>query len=214
MYLTISRPDITYAVHKLSQFMSHPRTPHLQAVYHVIHYLKGSPGQGLLFSASSSLRLTAFSDADWGGCLETRRSTTGYMVFIGDSLISWKSKKQPTVARSSAEAEYRALASVTSELLWMRQLLRVFEIQVPSVMLFSDNVSAIALAANPTAHERSKHVDIDVHFIREHVTSGFLVLNHVPSSQQLADCLTKPIAGPRFKEHMVKLGVVDIYLPT
>lgn len=165
--------------------MSKPRTPHLQAVTNLIQYLKNSPGQGLLFSSTSGLCLTAFTDADWGGCIETRRSTTGYTVFLGDSLISWKSKKQVTVARSSAEAEYRALATVASELLWLRQLLLVFEIKVPSVMVFSDNVSAIALATNPTSHDRSKHVDIDVHFIREHVASGFLVINHVPSSQQL-----------------------------
>ncbi|XP_057452063.1 uncharacterized mitochondrial protein AtMg00810-like [Lotus japonicus] len=214
MYLTISHPDITYDVHKLSQFMSQPRSSHLHVVYHLIQYLKGSPGQGLMFSSSSSLRLSAFSDADWGGCLETRRSTTDYMVFLGDSLISWKSKKQATVSRSSAEAEYRALASLASELLWLRQLLKVFDIQVPSVMVFSDNISAIALATNPTSHERSKHVDIDVHFIREHVTSGFLLLNHVPSAKQLADCLTKPVAGPRLRDHMAKLGVLNIYLPT
>ncbi|MCI01942.1 hypothetical protein A2U01_0022972, partial [Trifolium medium] len=127
MYLTISRPDITYAVNKLSQFMQHPHTPHLAAVHHVLQYLKGTPGKGLFFPTQSSLRLTAFADADWGSCKVTRKSTTGFCVFLDDSLISWKSKKQPTVARSSAEAEYRALASLTSELLWIKQLLRTFE---------------------------------------------------------------------------------------
>ena len=123
MYLTISRPDITYAVTKLSQYMAHPRAPHLQALHHLLRYIKGCPGQGILFSAASQIRLMAYADADWGNCPDTRRSVTGYCVFLGDSLISWKSKKQPTVSRSSAEAEYRALASVASEISWLQNLL-------------------------------------------------------------------------------------------
>lgn len=214
LYLTISRPDITFAVNKLSQFMAQPRTCHLDAVHHLLQYLKGAPGQGIFFSAKSNLQLSAFTDADWGSCLVTRRSTTGLCIFMGDALICWKSKKQPTVSRSSAEAEYRALAYAASELLWLKQLFRVFEIPVESVKVFSDNKSAMHLATNPLSHDRSKHVDIDVHFIREHVHSGFLRLIHVRSEHQLADPLTKAIPLPRFKQILSKLGVKDIYLPT
>ncbi|XP_060962333.1 uncharacterized mitochondrial protein AtMg00240-like [Cannabis sativa] len=119
LYLTLSRPDITYAVNNLSQFMAKPRTPHLQAVHHLIRYLKGSPGQGLLYTTTSALNLRAFSDSDWASCPTTRRSTTNFCVFLGDCLISWRTKKQPTISKSSAEAEYRALPATGSELTWL-----------------------------------------------------------------------------------------------
>lgn len=213
MYLTISRPDIAFAVNKLSQFMSHPKQPHLQAVHHLLRYLKGSTGTGLFFPASATLTLTAYVDADWGSCASTRRSTTGYFVYLGDALVSWKSKKQVTVARSSAEAEYRALATVTSELLWLKQLLRAFDIVPAGIMVLCDSQSAIQMASNPTSNERSKHIDIDCHFVREHVQSSFIKLIHVASKEQLADVLTKPIPRPLFSSLIGKLGLLDIYLP-
>ncbi|XP_016173544.1 uncharacterized protein LOC107616054 [Arachis ipaensis] len=132
LYLTLSRPDITYAVNKLSQFVSKPRVPHLQSVHHLLHYLKDTPGQGLYFAAASPLLLRAYADADWALCVDARRSITGYCVFFGDSLVSWKSVKQSTVLRSSAESEYRALAAVASEVTWMRGLLKDFHINIGS----------------------------------------------------------------------------------
>lgn len=119
LYLTTTRPDITFAVQQLSQFLSKPTTRHFKAAHRVLHYLKGSPGQGLFFSRSSSLFLQGYSDSDWAGCPDSRRSVSGYCFFLGDSLITWRSKKQNTVARSSSEAEYRALASATCELQWL-----------------------------------------------------------------------------------------------
>lgn len=119
VYLSITRPDICYAVHILTQFLQEPRQEHLDAVYRVLRYLKGSPGQGILLKSDSTLQLYAFCDADWAACPSTRRSLTAYFVHLGTSPISWKTKKQPTVARSSAEAEYRAMAMTTCELTWI-----------------------------------------------------------------------------------------------
>ena len=123
MYLTILSPDITYAVTKLSRYMSDPRIPYRQALHHLLHFIKSSLGQGLLFSTQSLLRLSAFSDVDWGSCLDTRCSTSVFFVFLGDSLISWKCKQQPTVSQSSAEAEYCSLAGLSSELIWLNNFL-------------------------------------------------------------------------------------------
>ena len=214
LYLTISRPDVSFAVNKLSQYMSKPRTPHLDALHHLLRYLKATPGQGLLFAADSSLSLKAYADVDWGSCLDTRRSTTGHCVFLGNSLISWKSKKQHTVSRSSAEAEYRAPASVTSEIMWLLALLKDFGVSAGPTLIFCDNQAAIHLSSNPRFHERSKHVEIDCHFTRDKVLDGTIRLVHVKTAHQLADILTKPLTAVSFRSIICKLGVENIYLPT
>ncbi|XP_074351979.1 secreted RxLR effector protein 161-like [Apium graveolens] len=168
IYLTITRPDIAYAVHILAQFMAAPKPQHLQDAYKLLRYIKGTCGQGLLLSASSTVQLTAYCDADWGSCKITRRSVTGFCITLGGSLISWKSKKQPTVSRSSSEAEYRSMADTTCEIVWLRSLLT--ELSVPQqapTQLFYDNLSAIYIAGNPIYHERTKHIEIDCHLVRE-----------------------------------------------
>ena len=153
MYLTISRSDITFAVSKLNQYMSNPRIPHEQALHHLLRYLKSCPDKVLLFHASSSLSLKAFADADWGSCLDTKRSTSGFMVFLGDSLLSWKTKKQQTVSKSFMKAEYRALSVVSGELTWLNSILKEFGVDVDLAMVYCDNQSTIYLSTNPTFHE-------------------------------------------------------------
>nr|KYP67637.1 hypothetical protein KK1_023981 [Cajanus cajan] len=145
--------------------MKEPRSIHMTVAHNLLIYLKGTIGQGLLFPSTSKLQLTVYFDADWARCEESRRSTTGYAVFLGDSLISWKSKKQPTVSKSSTEAEYRSLSAGASETIWLQQLLTVFEVDIPSAYVLCDNMSDIYLASNLVHHESTKHIDIDHHFI-------------------------------------------------
>jgi len=135
-------------------------------------------------------------------------------VFLGNNLISWRSKKQPIVSKSSTEAEYRALSSITSEVVWLRRLLLHFEIDIPFVMLFCDNKYALSLAFNPVHHERSKHIDIDHHFIGKFVQSNVIRLVHVKSQHQVIDVFTKALPGPAFGKFIAKLGMINIYSPT
>jgi transposase InsO family protein len=192
LYLTTTRPDIAYATQQLSQFMASPTLTHHQAALRVLRYLKRSPGRGLFFPQSSDLQLLGFSDADWGGCIDTRKSISGYCFFIGKSLVSWKSKKQNTISCSSAEAEYRALASATRELQWMCFLLHDLQ-QSPSRLpvLYCDNQSALHISANPVFHERTKHLDIDCHLVREKLQAGVMRLLPVSSHNQTADFLLR-----------------------
>ncbi|XP_022149023.1 uncharacterized protein LOC111017543 [Momordica charantia] len=186
LYLIISRPDISFAVNKLSQFVSRPCKIHLAAVYHLLRYL--------FLPVSSSFQLRAFADSDWASCLDSRRSTTGFCVFLGDALVSWKSKKQATISRSSAEAEYRALAVATCELLWLSSLLS--DLQAPPALLFCDNEVAVHIASNPIFHERTKHIELDCHFVRDKIVDGFLKLLPIRTHSQLADPFTKALPAP------------------
>lgn len=168
-----------------------------------MRYLSGTKTLGILLQQSSNLTLTAFSDADWASNLDDRKSVAAYCVFLGESLVSWSSKKQAVVARSSTESEYRA------EIIWLQQLLS--EIGISSLtppILWCDNLSAGALAVNPVFHARTKHIEIDIHFVRDRVLQGLLDIRYVPSSGQLADCLTKPLPHSQFHTLRSKLGVL------
>ncbi|KAG7572108.1 Reverse transcriptase RNA-dependent DNA polymerase [Arabidopsis suecica] len=215
LYLTITRADITFAVHKLSQYLSQPRTQHLQAAHRIVRYLKGDPGRGLFYAAKSEFRLQAFSDADWGTCQDSRRSTTGFCVFFGSSLISWKSRKQQTASRSSAESEYRALADTTCELLWLSQLLKDLHVQVTGpANLYCDSTAAIQIASNSVFHERTKHIEIDCHIVRDRYKAGFLNLLHVTTDNQLADLFTKALPPKTFKMLMSRYAFSSLFLPS
>lgn len=212
MYLTITRPDLTFAVNKLCQYSAAPRSSHLTAVHKVLQYIKGIVGQGLFYSATADLRLTGFADADWASCQDIRRSTACFTMFLGSSLISWKSKKQPTVSRSSAEAEYRALALASCEMMWLVALLkdlRITQLVVP--VLFSDSTAAIYIAKNPVFHERTKHIELDCHTVREKLDRGLLKTLHVKSEDQIADILTKPLFPYQFKHLKSKMSIINIF---
>ncbi|XP_071686939.1 uncharacterized mitochondrial protein AtMg00810-like [Rutidosis leptorrhynchoides] len=174
------------------QFMHAPITAHLKLAFRVLRYLKGSPGKGVHISKGMSLNLVAYSDSDWAKNLIGRKSITGYCVFMGNSLISWKSKKQPTVSMSSAEAEYRALAAITCEIIWILKVLNDLKLMsVLPITLCCDNSPVIQIAANPVHHERTKHFDIDWHIVREKVNSGLIKILKIDSEVNPADLFTK-----------------------
>ncbi|XP_057985369.1 uncharacterized mitochondrial protein AtMg00810-like, partial [Hevea brasiliensis] len=169
-YQTVTRPDIAYAVSVVSQFMSSLTVAHWEALGQILCYLKGAPRRGLLYGNHGHLNVECFSDADWAGSKVDRRSTTGYCVFVGGNLVSWKSKKQSVVSRSSAESEYRAMAQSVCEVMWIFQLLDETGFKTPlPAKLWCDNQAALHIASNPVFHERTKHIEIDCHFVREKI---------------------------------------------
>ncbi|KAM1673156.1 hypothetical protein ACFXTN_037971 [Malus domestica] len=173
----------------------------------ILSYLKGTIDSGLWFKPGNQF-LTAWSDADWAGCPVDRRSTSGYCVFLGPNLISWSAKKQTTMARSSTEAEYRSLANTAAEITWVCKILQ--DLSFPLLrppMIFCDNQSAIALAKNPVFHARTKHVEIDYHYIREKVLHDHISIHHVPTLFQIADIFTKSLFASRFATLSHKLSV-------
>ena len=189
--------------------MHKPTDTHWAACKRILRYLKGYPDLGLLIRPSPSLHLYGFTDADWASNLDDRRSTGDYCIFLGENLVSWSSRKQHVVARSSTESEYRALASGAAELSWLRSLLRELQLPLTSTpILWCDNQSAGSLASNPVFHARTKHIEIDVHFIRDKVLQKSLDVRYVPSCDQLADVLTKVLPTARFQHLRSKLNVL------
>ncbi|KAM2715749.1 hypothetical protein EV2_045315 [Malus domestica] len=167
------------------------------------------------FPSPNSLKLKAYCDFDWAGCPTTWRSTAGYCVFLGNSLISWKSKRHKIVSLSYAEAEYRSMAAACCKLAWLQSLFQDLQIQDQwSATLLCDNQVALHSAANPMFHERTRHIEIDCHFVRDKIMEGKIVTGFVPSISQLADLFTKALRKERFHSLLCKLGVHNIHSPT
>ena len=207
-YLNFTRPDLTYAVQQVCFHMHDPRKSHLAALKRLLCYVRATVDLGLVLHCSSSAELVVYTDADWAGCPDTRKSTSGYAVFLGDNLISWSSKRQNTVSRSSAEAEYRAVANAVAEASWLRQLLS--ELHSPlcrATLVYCDNISAVYMTSNPVQHQRTKHIEIDLHFVRERVAVGYLRVLHVPTSSQYADIFTKGLPSYVFTKFRSSLNV-------
>nr|GEX49690.1 ribonuclease H-like domain-containing protein [Tanacetum cinerariifolium] len=189
---TKSKLDLSYVVQQVCLYMHDPREPRFGAVKRILRYVRGTVDFGLQLYASATTSLVGYTDDDWAGCPSTRKSTSGYCVFLGDNLLSWSAKRQHTLSRSSAEAEYRGVANVVAETAWLRNLLRELQSSLSTATLvYCDNVSAVYMFANHVQHQRTKHIEIDIHFVRDMVTAGQDRVLHVPSRYQYDDIFTK-----------------------
>ncbi|GKC25326.1 uncharacterized mitochondrial protein-like protein [Tanacetum coccineum] len=208
IYLT--HTDISYAVHSLSQFMLSTLESHLKLNQRILRHLTQAPNKGIMISKGSNLNLCSYSD--WAKCRSTMRSVTGFSIFMGNSLVSWKIKKQTMVSRSSAEAKYRALASATCEVIWLTNLLQELNIKTAKpITMYCDNKAAIQIDSNPVFHDRTKHFEIDLHFIRDKMIEGIIKPLKIESAKNAADILTKELAADQHTYLTNKLNMFDIF---
>lgn len=203
------RYDIAFIVSKLSRYFNEPTEDHYNAAKRVLRYLQGTKDHGLVYFANND-DLKVYVDADWGSDPENRKSTTGYVIKYQGSPISWKSKKQQTVALLSTEAEYMAITEVVKEVLWLLQVFEELQISISKpVKIYEDNRSAMLLAEHPHVHQRTKHIDIRYHCIRDYIIRGLVELEHVDTNNQVADLLTKSLGKQKFRDF--KSLATDVY---
>jgi histone deacetylase 1/2 len=194
-YLNLTRLDISFDVQQACLYMHDPRLPHYNHVKRILRYLKGTIDHGFHINTSSP------TDADWAGCLDTRRSMFGFCVFLSNNLISWSYKIQVTVSRLSTEAEYRVVAHTVADTIWLQQLLSELHRPIHEVtIVYYDNIFAFYMSGNPVQHRCIKHIEIDIHFVREKVALGQVRVLHVPSTAQFADIFTKGLATQPFQD--------------
>jgi histone deacetylase 1/2 len=210
-YLTLTRPDISFSVNKVCRFLHAPTDVHWSAVKRILRYVKSNTIISLKISRSKSLVVSGFSDADWAGCLDDRRSTGGFAIFLGSNLVSWSARKQATVSRSSTEAEYKVVANATAEIMWIQILLKEIGIQAPRAgKLWCDNLGAKYLSSNPVFHARTKHIEVDYHFVRERVMRNLLQIDFVPTGDQVAYGFTKPITVRQLENFKYNLNLRQV----
>ena len=207
MYLTASRPDIVFAVYLCSRYQSKPTETHLSEAKRILRYIKRTINLGIWYPKDFGFELIAFSDADHTGCLDSRKSTSGALKFLGDKLVSWQSKKQDCTSLSSTEAEYVALSACCAQVIWMRTQLKDYGYVFERIPMYCDNRSAIAISCNSVQHSKSKHIDLRYHFIKDHVEQGTVELYFVGTEYQLADLLTKALPPARFNELVHRIGM-------
>ena len=205
-----TRPDISQAVGTVSKFCSNPTQSHHTAAKRILRYLKNTADTALTYSKSSCASLIGYSDADWAGDLDTRRSTSGVLFLMSNGAVSWASKAQPVVALSSSEAEYIALSMAAQEATWMQKLLDDLHVCARPVKIMEDNQGAIAIAKNPVAHARTKHIDIRFHYVRQAVEEGNIEIEYCPTEMMIADLLTKPLSKEHFERLRQMMGLVNL----
>nr|GEV55139.1 ribonuclease H-like domain-containing protein [Tanacetum cinerariifolium] len=207
--------DLSYAVQQICLYMHDPREPHLAAIKRILRYVLGTLDLGLHLYASSTASLVGYTDVDWAGCPSTCRSISGYCVFLDDNLLSWSAKRQHTLSRSSAEAEYQGVANVVAKTALLRNLLRELHSSLSTATLvYCDNLSAVYMSANHVQHQRTKHIEIDIHFVRDMVSAGQVRVLHLPSRFQYADIFTKGLPSALFEELRSSLSVRPPRAPT
>ena len=207
-----TRPDIAASVNCLSQFMSAPSLEHWSGIKRIFRYIKGTLDYGLLFRSNNNV-LVGYSDSDWAGDTDTRRSTSGYVFYVGEALVSWSSRKQCTVAKSTTEAEYVALSGASQEAIWLRRLLNDLHYHDSSAtIIYEDNQGAIDLSRNSKHHSRTKHIDISFHFIRERIVTGEINVIHCSTNDMIADIMTKALPKPKYEKFRELLGVCSVWV--
>ncbi|GMI91113.1 cysteine-rich RLK (RECEPTOR-like protein kinase) 8 [Hibiscus trionum] len=213
LYICHTRPDILFSVNRVAQFMHKPCEDHMTDVRLILRYLVGTIDYGLLFTPSDMGvgSVVAFSDVDWGNSLDDQRSTSGYYVYVDNYLVAWSFKRHKSVSRSTSEAEYRSVADTMSEILWVNTVLKYMGIHASSSpVVWCDNTSVVSILANPVFHSRSKHVELDVHFVREKVVEQKVQVNYVRAEYQVADGLTKPLSKTYFQDFRRKMSAHSI----
>ena len=208
LYLvSCTRPDIAHAVGMLARYMDNPGTQHWEAAKHVLRYLKGTSDLGITYTrgkyqGSSTSPLVGYSDSDYAGCLDTRKSTTGYVFFVNQGPVSWSSTLQPVVTTSSTYAEYVALSTTTQECMFLREILRDMQVaQVSPTVIMADNQGSMFLAENRAFTKRSKHIEVRFHYVRECIENKKLELQYCPTDKMLADMFTKQLPATIFIPH-------------
>jgi hypothetical protein len=210
MYLTDTRLDICFAVNILSRFLVEPKHVHLVAAKHVMRYLKGTMDYGLGYDGDHDFTLSGYTDANWAGSFADRKSTSGCCFSLGSAMISWQSRNQFSIALSIAEAEYIAACSASCDAIWLRKLLTgLFDLEMRATVILCDNQSYIKMTENHVFHDRSKHIEIRYHFIRDMVQRGALKLQYISTDEQVVDVLTKPLSRVKFEHFQDKLGIVQ-----
>jgi hypothetical protein len=212
LYISLTtRPDITTAVSAVGRYAENPGTQHWNALLQIVLFLKGTKSRCLPLGGVDNLNLNSYCDNDWGGDIDTRRSQSGYVIFLGNVPIKWSSKLQTLVATSTTEAEYIALATLIQELLWCKAFMEEFGYEQDAIEIKEDNAGCIKNAENPGSNARTKHIDIRYFFIKHHVieTKEFLMVK-VKSVDMIADMFTKQLAYRLFEKHRIALGLKDL----
>jgi hypothetical protein len=209
LYLTASRPDIMFSVCMCARFQASPKEYHMMAVKRILRYLRQTPNLGLRYPKGAQFILIGYSDSDYASCKIDRKSTLDTCQLLGKSLVSWSSKKQNSIALSTAEAEYVFTGSCCAQLLWMKQTLLNYGVKFDWIPLLCDNESDMKIATNPVQHKRTKHINICHHFLRDHVSKGDTMMEGVRTDDQLADIITKPLDETHFWKLRSELNVID-----